>query len=55
MDCYRFEPALDELLRDGAARQLMLSDGVEESGVRALMNSVGRALQARAAAVEARE
>lgn len=46
MDCYRFEPALDELLRDGAARLLMRSDGTSERGIRALMASVGTARQA---------
>ena len=47
MDCYRLEPSLDELLRDGAARLLMSSDGVEEAGIRALLASVNQARRSR--------
>jgi len=36
------EPSLDEVLADGAVRQLMARDGVSETALRALIGSIHR-------------
>ena len=36
------EPSLDEVLADGAVRQLMAKDGVSESALRALIGTIRR-------------